>query len=173
MLQIKVELYDDNGELTSEDTVYEIFERQVEDVGDGTGQFLWPRQQRTDGKWFGFDQRILAQKRAKYLDKTQFRAQYYNDPNDTESAPISKDLFQYYNKSMISVSGGSVYYNSRRLNVFAAVDFAYSLGKKRDFTSIVVVGVDAFNNVYILDIERFRTDKIKEYFDKILSLHQR
>lgn len=173
MQQIKVELFDDNGELVSEEFVYEVFERQVEDIGDGTGQFLWPRQQRTDGKYFGFDQRILAQKRAKYLDKTQFRAQYYNDPNDAESAPISRDLFQYYNKNHISISSGSVYYNSRRLNVFAAVDFAYSLGKRRDYTSIVVVGVDAFNNVYILDIERFKTDKIKEYFDKILSLHQR
>lgn len=173
MLQMKEAIYSENGELEDEVELYEIYEKAVEDVGDGTGQYLWPRQQRSDGKWFGFNIQELARKKAEYLDKTQFRAQYYNDPNDAESAPISRDLFQYYNKSLVSYSSGSVFYNSRRLNVFAAVDFAYSLGKKRDFTSIVVVGVDAFNNIYLLDIERFKTDKIKEYFDKILSLHQR
>lgn len=173
MLQMKEEEYDERGEFSGESSIYEIFERQVEDAGDGTGEFIWPRQQRTDGKWFGFDAKILSKKRAKYLDKTQFRAQYYNDPNDLESAPISRDLFQYYNKNLIQKSNGSVYYNHRRLNVFAAVDFAFSLNKKADFTAIVVVGVDQFNNYYVLDIERFKTDKIKEYFDRILSLHQK
>lgn len=173
ILTMVVEDFDPHGEVISVDNLYEIFERQVEDVGDGSGQFLWPRQQRTDGKWFGFDQRILAQKKAKYLDKTQFRAQYYNDPNDAESAPISRDLFQYYNKSLVQRQNGQVFYNSRRLNVFAAVDFAFSLKKKADFTSLVVVGVDPFQNYYVLDIERFKTDKIKDYFDKILQLHQK
>lgn len=170
---MSVEEFDANGEVLSEYKLYEVFERQVENVGDGSGEFLWPRQQRGDGKWFGFDQKILAQKRAKYLDKTQFRAQYYNDPNDAASAPIQRDLFQYYNKNLIQKMNGSVLYNGRRLNVFAAVDFAYSLKNKADFTAIVVVGVDSFNNYYVLDIERFKTDKIKEYFDKILSLHQK
>lgn len=173
MLTMSVEEFDANGDMVSEVKLYEIFERQVEDVGDGSGQYLWPRQQRSDGKWYGFDQRILAQKRAKYLDKTQFRAQYYNDPNDAESAPISRDLFQYYNRGLVQRSNGQVLYNGRRLNVFAAVDFAYSLRAKADFTAIVVVGVDSENNYYVLDIERFKTDKIKEYFDKILSLHQK
>jgi len=173
MLEMNMEEYDPHGEVLAESAVYEVFERQVEDVGDGSGEYIWPRQQRPDGKWFGFDQRILAQKKAKYLDRTQFRAQYYNDPNDAESAPISRELFQYYNRGLVSHSNGSVSYNTRRLNVFAAVDFAASVRGKADFSSIVVVGVDAYNNVYILDIERFKTDKIKEYFDKILSLHQR
>jgi len=173
ILTMSVDIFDPQGSVESTENLYEIFERQVEDLGDGSGQFLWPRQQRTDGKWFGFDQRILAQKKAKYLDKTQFRAQYYNDPNDAESAPISRDLFQYYNKNLIQRQGGQVFYNNRRLNVFAAVDFAWSLGKRADYTSIVVVGMDAFKNYYILDIERFQTDKIRDYFLKILSLHER
>lgn len=173
ILQMRVEEFDESGFVTGDSEVYEIFERQVEDIGDGSGQFLWPRQQRTDGKWYGFDQRILAQKKAKYLDRTQFRAQYYNDPNDAESAPISSDLFQYYNKGLVQRQNGSVFYNQRRLNVFASVDFAYSLKKKADFSVIIVVGVDSFNNYYVLDIKRFKTDKIKEYFDAILELHNR
>lgn len=173
LLAMAVEEFDGDGELVSEDPLYEIFERAVEDVGDGTGQFLWPKQARYDGKYFGFDQNILARKRAQYLDKTQFRAQYYNDPNDMESAPIQRDSFQYYSKEYIQFYNGNTFYNGRKLNVFAGIDFAYTTGEKSDFTAIVVVGVDAHNNYYILDIERFKTDRIKEYFDRILMLHQK
>lgn len=173
LLSMVVQEFDEDGELVSEEPLYEIFERQVEDVGDGSGQFLWPRQQRYDGKWFGFDQNVLARKRAQYLDKTQFRAQYYNDPNDLESAPISRDSFQYYDKSLLQFYNEQVFYNGRKLNVYAGIDFAYRMNEKADFTAIVVVGVDAHNNYYVLDIERFRTDSIKEYFDKILMLHKK
>lgn len=173
LLQMKVPEFDDQGEMIKEEQLFEIFERAVEDEGDGSGQYLWPRQQRYDGKWFGFDRKILETKKAQYIDKTQFRAQYYNDPNDAESAPISRDLFQYYNRNLISIRNGQVAYNSRRLNVFAAIDFAYSLSKKADSTCIVVVGIDSFNNYFILDIDRFKTDSIKEYYERIVSLHNR
>lgn len=173
MLSMNIEEYDEEGRLVYSNALYEIFERQLEDRGDGTGEYLWPKQQRQDGKWFGFDRTERARKYAQYLDKTQFRAQYYNDPNDLESAPIDPELFQYYNKSMIRRVNNSVYYNQTRLNVFAAVDFAYTLGKKSDFSCVVVVGVDPQNNYYILDIERFKTDKISVYFEKILQLHSK
>lgn len=173
LLDTMVDTYNDDMELVGEESLYEVFERQVEDVGDGTGEFLWPRQRRSDGVEFGFNAQILATKRAKYLDKTQFRAQYYNDPNDTESAPIKREFFQYYDKSLLQYSGGTTYFNGRRLNVFAAVDFAFSIKKLADFTAIVVIGVDANNNYYILDIERFKTDSIREYYSKILMLHKK
>jgi hypothetical protein len=35
---------------------------------------------------------------------------------------------------------------------------------------MVVVGVDSQNNIYVLDIDRFRTDRISEYFEHILQL---
>ena len=76
LMEMKEVLYDDEGEQTGEDNIYEILEKPVEDQGDGTGQFLWPKQQRKDGKWFGFDIATLAKKRGKYLDKGQFKAQY-------------------------------------------------------------------------------------------------
>jgi len=168
-----VDEYDENGEICGQDPLYETIERQVENRGDGTGEFLWPRQQRKDGKWFGFDQKILAKKRAQYLDRIQFRAQYYNDPNDAESASIQREYFQYYDRAHLSRRNGFWFIRNRRLNVFAAVDFAFSRARKADFTAIVVVGVDADRNYYVLDIERFKTDKISEYFDKILKLHQK
>lgn len=176
MLEMQIDDYDENGDEIGSHSVYEIMEKPVEDIGDGSGQFLWPRQQRSDGKWFGFDQRVLATKRAKYLDKTQFRAQYYNNPNDAESAPIQRDLFQYYNKGLLQKYEGHYFYNGNRLNIFAAVDFASSLrasNKKADYTSIAVLGIDSQSNYYVLDIERFQTTSIKGYFDRILALHNK
>lgn len=171
LLEMEIELFDKNGEIVMSEPLFETFERQLEDIGDGTGEYLWPRQQRHDGKWFGFDENIRAKKYAQYLDKTQFRAQYYNDPNDLSTAPVDPELFQYYNRALVQKSGGLIYYNGTRLNVFAGVDFAYSVNKRSDSSCIVVVGVDHQMNYYVLDIERFKTEKISEYFQKILQLH--
>ena len=165
--------YNDEGEKCGEDTIYETFEKAVEDFGDGTGEFLWPRQQRRDGKWFGFDRKILAQKRGKYLDKIQFRAQYYNSPQDPDNEKISASSFQYFERSKLKQEAGYWYYNGNRLNLVASIDFAYSTRKTADYTAIVVVGVDADNNVYVLDIDRFKTDKIGVYFEHILNLYNK
>lgn len=173
MVEMEVDVFDDYGELAGSEPLYEKFECQVESYGDGTGEFIWPRQQRADGKWFGFDQTILAKKRAQYLDRTQFRAQYYNDPNDASEAAISRDYFQYYDKAHLTRREGKWYYRAYRLNIFAAIDFAYSLGKKSDYTSIVVIGVDQNSNYYVLDIERFKTKQVSEYFSKVLQMHQK
>lgn len=168
-----VDIYDEDGELIESEPLFEIFERQVESVGDGTGEFIWPRQQRADGKWFGFDTKILAQKKAKYLDQAQFRAQYYNDPHNYADAPIKPEYFQYYDPVHLSRRSGRWYFKNSRLNVFAAIDFAYSLQRRADYTSIVVVGVDGNYNYYVLDVDRFKTDKIGDYFTRILRLHQK
>jgi len=163
--------YDNRGEVISTSPVYETYERQVEDSGDGNGEFLWPRQQRADGKWFGFDAKILARKRAKYLDRTQFYAQYYNNPNSAENGNIDRSKFQYYDQSQLRREGENWYIQGRRINVFASVDFAYSVNKRSDYTAIAVVGIDRDNNVYILEIDRFKTDRIIEYFEHIRDLY--
>ena len=170
LLQMTEELFDDDGNKVGEDNIYEIFERPVEDRGDGTGEMLWPRSQRKDGKWFGFDIKVLAKKRGQYLDKGQFRAQYYNDPSDPDNVPIESTRFQYYERKLLKEDQGHWFYRDSKLNVFAAVDFAFSLSKKSDYTAIVIVGVDSDNNIYVLDIDRFRTDRITEYFEHILQL---
>jgi hypothetical protein len=167
----KVEMYGADGDLISEDPLYEVFERVVEDSGDGSGQYLWPRQQRQDGVWFGFDQNILARKKAQYLDKSQFRAQYYNDPNDVSESPIPRESFQYYDRKFLTRNNGVWYFNGKRLNVFAAIDFAYSLRQKADYTALVVIGIDGDKNIYLLDIERVKTDKISDYYDLIIRYH--
>jgi hypothetical protein len=173
LVEMTVDQYDEEGELIGGDSLYEVYERQVENRGDGTGEFLWPRQQRYDCKWFGFDASILAKKRAQYLDRIQFRAQYYNDPNDAETASINRDYFQYYDQKQLIRMGGKWFIRGERLNVFAAVDFAFSLRRKADYTCIVVIGIDSTGNIYVLEVDRFKTDKISDYFSHILHLHQK
>jgi len=173
LMNAQIEQFDESGELIGYEPLYEKKEHQVEDRGDGTGQFLWPRQSRADGQQFGFDIKILAKKKAQYQDQVQFRAQYYNDPNDPDGGGISREYFQYYEPKHLNRSNGKWYFRNRRLNVFAAIDFAYSLGKRADYTTIVVVGIDADRNYYILDIERFKSGMISEYFQKILQMHQK
>jgi len=171
LIEMEEELFDDQGQQIGSEAMYETFQREVEDRGDGTGEFLWPRQQRADGKWFGFDIKILAQKRAKYLDKTQYYAQYYNNPNNPDGSVIQKEFFQYYDKRFLRQEYGDWYFKDNKLNVYASIDFAFSLSKKADSTCIVVIGVDRSSNIYVLDIDRFKTDKISEYFKHIRDLH--
>lgn len=166
-----VDIFDEDGSIVNTEKLYEIFERKVEDKGDGTGKFLWPRAQREDGKWFGFNREILAKKKAQYHDLTKFRSQYYNDPNDIESSGIRPDMFQYFNRELLTQSSGHWLYKDKRINIAAAMDLAYSLNKKADYTTIAVVGVDSANNYYVLDLERFKTTEIAEYFNRILRMH--
>ena len=100
MINMKEVHYDDDGEVLQEDEVYELFQRVVET----DGEFLWAKRTRKDGKAFGFDSKELARIKAKYIDTTQFYAQYYNDPNTTESARINKENFQYFDKSVLNLS---------------------------------------------------------------------
>lgn len=172
LAEMKEDVANDVGEILGSVPVFEVFQREVEDEGNGTGEFLWPRQQRKDGKWFGFNQQILAKKKAKYLDRRQYYAQYYNNPHDPEANNIDVSKFQYYDKKFITQQRGYWYFKNNRLNIFAAIDFAFSLSKKADFTCIVVIGIDHMGNIYILDIYRFKTDaNIADYYKYILKAH--
>jgi hypothetical protein len=169
----KIQRFTDKGILIDEEDLYETFERQVENIGDGSGEYLWPRQQNRRGQWFGFDRKILETKKAQYLDQTQFRAQYYNDPNSAGENAIPRNCFQYYDRTFINHNNDIWYFRNKRLNIFAAIDFAYSTKKERDHTAIVVVGIDSDNNYYVLDIDRFQTDQVEDYFKHLLQLHNK
>lgn len=173
LLESVVDNFDEEGNVVDQTPLFEMFSRVVEDRGDGTGNFLWARRQRKDGIWFGFNAQILARKKAAYRDIGKFRAQYYNDPNDEENAPIKPEWFQTYDPKFLSRYESKWYYNGFRLNVFAGIDFAYSTAKRADYTSIVVVGVSRNYDIYILDIHRFKTGIIGDYFKHILELHQK
>lgn len=163
------EVFDEKGEIIGREPQWDILQRVVE----VDGEFLWPRSKRSDGKYYGYDMKELARIKAGYIDTTQFYAQYYNDPNDTGNAQITTDMFMYYNRENLKIHAGNYYLNDRVLNIYAAVDFAYSLSNRADATAIVVVGIDQDGNRYVLDIDRFKTDRIQEYYDHIIAAHQK
>ena len=163
------DVYDDDGHVTHREPVWDIKEYAVE----LDGIYIWPKAMRADGKYFGFDAQVLSRIRAEYSDRVQFHAQYYNDPNDPGSNRINRSKFQYYDKKFLRQEGGSWYFKRNKLNVYAAVDFAFSLSKKSDNTAIVVIGVDGEGFYYVLDIDVFKTDRISEYFDRIAALHSK
>lgn len=161
--------YDEETDTEVESSVYESFERKVET----NGEFLWPKQRRYDGKTFGFDERELARKKAKYLDTTQFYAQYYNNPNAVEMAYIDRTKFHYYSRENVSEISGVWYVGDNMINVYAAIDFAYTLNNASDYTTIVVVGIDDQSNIYVMDIERFKTNKISVMYDRVTAMYRK
>lgn len=162
-------VYDDDGEVVDEESVWDSYIKVVEE----DGVFLWPRARRSDGKMFGFNLNILSQIKAEYEDKSQFYAQYYNNPNDPSLVRIGPDKFQYYERKFVEEKAGRWWFRDEPLNIYAGMDFAYSLKRKADYTSLAVVGVDSKNNYYVLDIYRTKTDRISEYFNMVLNAYRK
>lgn len=170
LLNMHVDIYDSEGVIVETRPLYESMVRVVET----DGVFLWPRAARADGVMFGFDFNELANKKAKYgSDRLQFNAQYYQNPNDPEGDRISTSMFMYYNRSKLQYKSGKWYYLNRELCIVAAMDFAFSLSRRADFTTIAVVGMDWEGNRYILDLIRFKTATVMGYYEMLRPLHQK
>lgn len=146
---------------------WEVFEEVVETDGN----FIWPATVRPDGKQFGFNHQILAKTYAGYHDKAQFWAQYYNNPNQGNKTRISRDKFQYWTARNLKRNDGQWEMFGRRLNIFVAIDFAYSMGKRADSSAIAVIGMDYLRNIYILDLIEFKTDNMGEYIKEVRDSH--
>lgn len=172
---LTVPVFDEKGKKIGTEFLFEKFEEVVEDSveRDGSGEFLWPVQKRHDGREFGFNRQILEEKKANYLDKGQFFAQYYNDPNVFDGKSITRDYFQYYDRSNVIRRNNHWYVNGQRISVVASMDFAWGASRSADYSAIVVLGLDRDYNYYILDIDRFNTNTIPEYFNRLLKLYQK
>lgn len=168
LLSSHEDIYDDTGAVVGKKKSWSVFQREVEK----DGEFLWPRAKRADGKYFGYDLKELARIRSNYLDITQFYSQYYNDPNRIGASKY-KNSFIYYDKSNLQENQGRWSIGGKKLALFAAIDFAYSLSDSADYSCIAVVGVTADKMYYIIDIDRFKTDRIHDFFEHVVQLHSK
>jgi predicted phage terminase large subunit-like protein len=119
---------------------YEVMIKTAYDGNIMTGDNfvpLWP------GK---FDRKGLLD-RLKEEGWAHFSAQYLNNPVPEEDATFKRGWFKYYSSDDIR---GSV------MNKFLLIDPAISVAKDADYTAMMVVGVDEWNNIFILDITRAR-----------------
>ena len=164
MMKMQDSVFDDVGEVIEEIPMFTYSAKVVEE----DGQYLWPRTRRSDGQWFGFNRSELSKIKNKYLDKAQFFAQYYNDPSDPMNKRIAN--FNYYEKEHLVKKGTRWYIGEKPLNIYAAIDFAATITQRADYTAIVVVGVTSDHIVYVLDIDRFKTEKISVMADALNRL---
>lgn len=167
------EVYDDVGNSVAQRPVWAIFERAVQ----ADGVFIWPRQQHAKTlEWYGFNHQTLAKIRSKYMqlgETAQYYAQYFNDPNDPTSNRLDQSKFQYYNREKLKNHSGLWCYNGKPLAIYACADFAYTTGKRSDFTAFAVIGVDADGFIFILDLHQFKSDKYEDYYKAAAVLHQK
>jgi phage terminase large subunit-like protein len=174
--QAEVSRFDDGGIEEAREPLWEIMEESVEDAGDSTGNYLWPREKNADtGEWYGFDRNVLSVIKAQYQangDIEQFWAQYYNDPNDPDSKRLQRSDFRYYDKKFLSCKNGVWYFKDRKLNVSAGMDVAWTVKGKSDYTAIAVIGVDHDGFIYILELDRFKTSDFDEYYNRVGDLHE-
>ena len=170
---------EDDQDFTDQIPTWDVMEKVVEDSPNrsGVGNYLWPRAESPhDGKSYGFDLRELAKIKADYVSHqglVHFFSQYYNDPNDIGTQRIKRDTFQYYDPKYISIRNDRVYFKNERLNVFAAMDVAWTTEDRSDYTAIAVIGVDSDGFIYILDLDRFRTSDFLTYYERVTALQSR
>ncbi len=172
-LDMEVEQYDDEGNMTGTAKVWKVYERPVHDE---TGAFLWPRTYSTVTKqWYGFDLRTLAAIRATYVSmghRDRYHSQYFNDPNfkDGESGATT---FYYYAREKLREEGGQWLYMGSPLAIYLGGDFAYTTSQRSDFTAYGVIGVTQDNMKLILDLAQFKTSSYEVYFAELLALQKK
>lgn len=116
------------------------------------GEVLWPEK---------YSHKVLTQL---LNDKGlyEFSCQYQNVPIDEELAVFKRDWFRDFEPTELK---------SRKLLKFTAIDPAISLKERADYTAIVTVGVDLWDNVYILNIRRGRYTE-KEMVDELINVKE-
>lgn len=91
--------------------------------------------------------------------KRVWDALYQQNPIPDEGNFFSKEMFRYYGAQP----------DRRDLYVYQAWDFAISEGKESDYTVGVCLGQDHRDNLYVLDVRRFRIQDGGYIVDEILD----
>lgn len=168
---------EETGDLIGEDLpVWDIKEFVLEDAGDGSGDYLWPRMKHPKtGKWEGFNRNIREKKKAEYIHKEQFWAQYYNDPNSSDSQRVDRTRFQYFENKHLTYEQGRWYYKGQKLSIAAAMDVAWTDNERSDYTALAVVGKDIDGYVYILDLDQFKAkgSDFETYYRRVVALQDK
>lgn len=86
-------------------------------------------------------------------------AGYQQNPTPDEGLVFTKDMFRYYGTAPARSD----------MYVYQAWDFAISEGKEADYTVGVCIGVDHRDNVYVLDLRRFKSQDAFIIVDTMLD----
>ncbi len=141
-IQIAGTIYDDGDlhcDMAKDGTGYCIYRKPA--IDPDTGQALWPEQ---------FDLDVLtAIRKDPTVGEYIFSCQYLLDPSpEDENAYFKLTDFGRYRE------------RPRDLNIYAAIDTALSKETTADYTSIMIVGINNKNRIYILTVIRGRWDAL-------------
>jgi len=125
-----------------------VFHRAIED-----GQSIWSEQ---------FSLEKLANKKKEFIEAglvNKFAQEYMNDARDISNAAFKIDRIQYYNGSVENRQGFNYLIDGEDatpLNIYIGVDLAATATATSDYQVIMVMGIDASGNRYVLDYYRER-----------------
>lgn len=91
--------------------------------------------------------------------KRVWDALYQQNPVPDEGNYFSKEMFRYYGSKP----------DTRQMRIYQAWDFAISEGKESDYTVGACIGQDERDNLYLLDLKRFRSSDGGYIIDEILD----
>ena len=123
-------------------------------LGRKKGELLWPER-------FGMEF-MEAQRR---LDARGFSALYQQRPSPEDGDFFSRDAIQYYTRDQLP----------KDLRIYAASDHAIGTDKTRnDATVLLVAGVDANDDIYLIDCwwERAAADQVVKAMIELMRRHR-
>ena len=125
-----------------------IFHRAIEN-----GKSIWKEQ---------FSLKKLEKKKKEFIEAglvNKFAQEYMNDARDISNAAFKIDRIQYYNGHVESRNGFNYLVSGEDaipIHVYMGVDLAATASETSDFQVIMVMGIDADKNRYVLDYYRER-----------------
>lgn len=123
-------------------------------------EILWPE------RW---PKKELIAERNKYIEignPEGYVQEYLNEPIDEARAFFRRGDMQPMDDDDLKAM------KNRRMTFYMAVDFAIGEKERRDYTAMVVGGVDEFNMLHIVDVVRERLDA-QEIIDAMFMLNAR
>lgn len=124
---------------------YDLYSHIIDQFSDQADIYVRGAYKETGDLYFP---EILNEEKLKELRGLQgsyiFSSFYLNDPVDEDSALIKRSMIQYHGK-------GEAKETPKNLNIFSLCDPAVSQNTSSDYSGILIVGIDPFNNWYVLE----------------------
>tara|TARA_R110002051_G_scaffold204723_1_gene270818 strand:- start:11584 stop:13419 length:1836 start_codon:yes stop_codon:yes gene_type:complete len=114
-------------------------------------------------------EKLLALKEA---NPQSFSQEYQNDPRSGAMAVFKQEWYQYITEKDIRRDSidKRIYVRGQLVHCMLTTDYAISEKEGADFTVLNMTGMDSDSNLYVLELERFRTSNIFEIVDMIFIL---
>lgn len=107
---------------------------------------------------------LLALKGA---DEQTFAQEYQNNPSSGGMMVFNKTWYTHIQRQDIEIRESAVFVFGKEVEVIITTDLAISEREGADYTVIMVSGMDKDGNLYVLDINRFRTSDIFDIINEI------